>query len=229
MHRADTWPRLQGRWAGLLPVLLGHAALWLALGPLLRPVQPRPSAVTAPTIAWLRPAVESRTTVAPPPPPGARPERARAPGRPIIQPALLPATDAVAQAVMRATTGFQPPDPAPITLPSPAAPSQAATPLPAASAPAVRPLNLALPRGPANARLSPAAEAARLGQTAPPSRDARLAQALGTDTTLRETVRGEVLRFQQGRGCVDVRPSREAGLTPFNQSSHATPRQAQPC
>ena len=228
MGHADTPPRLQGRRAGLLRVLLvllGHAALWLALDPLLRPVQPRPPAMPAPTIAWLRPAVVLPTAATPPPRLEARPERTPRVKQPTPQPAPAP----VAQPVRRATSGTQPPDPAPITLPGSFAPSLAAAPLPAASAPAARALNLTLPRGPANAGPSPAAEAARLGQTAPPSRDERLAQALGTDTALRETMRGEVRRFQQGRGCADVRPSREAGLNPFNQSTHATPRQAQPC
>ena len=210
-----------------LGVLLAHAGLYGALAMLLHkaPVPGRPG--TAPTIAWIRrlpaspqPQVPAAPATVRPAPATMRDTRPRPPVPALAaisspsQAAGDPATQAQADPSSITETRSAAAPPAP-----PAAASQAALPA----------LNLALPRQPAGPPTA-AAMAAQVDSLGPrPARDERLAQALGTDTRLQETQRGDLRRFRQGRACVDVESAREAGLNPFNQSVSATPRQARPC
>ena len=210
-----------------LGVLLAHAGLYGALAVLLhQPSGPgRPS--TAPTIAWIRRLPASPQPQVPAAPATVRPApatlRDTRPGPPVPALAAISSPSEAAghsafQARANPPSGTETRALAAAPAP-PAAASQAAAPA----------LNLALPRLPAGPPTA-AAMAAQLDSLSPrPSRDERLAQALGTDTRLQETQRGDVRRFRQGRACIDVEPAREAGLNPFNQSVSATPRQARPC
>ena len=228
--------------AGL--VLLAHGLLWVGLSAALRtPPAARQAAATPPPL-WLRwvrdPLPDAARPVALPrlPGPAAKRQTNRAPS-PSARPSLAPAgpqpitltpTEAAAT---QAAAGVPQADTARHAPPSAAAGGTAAiTAEPAASPPtptAPPRLNLALP----TQRQPPPPAAAARDDTRVnlprPDRDERLAAALGTDTTLRMARHGERLRFRQGRDCIDVLPSREAELNPFNQSTHPTPRQARAC
>lgn len=249
-RRAWPAPARRRSAAGLavwLAVLLGHGLLALGLASALRPLAPASIGAAAPALLWLRlaphRAAEPRPAGLPPRPPSrVVPNRALPDARPAraSPPAVVPAPTQAgnladgadgADGASRAIDAARAPDrPASHPAHTPAtAPALTAQP-PTAPAPAAA-LNLALPR-PAAARRSATAAAqvhddARRGS--PPSRDERLAQALGTDLALHEEQRGAVRRFRQGRACVDVAPAREAQINPFNQTASPTPRQATPC
>ena len=210
-----------------LGVLVTHAGLYAGLTALLRKPPGMARETMAPSMTWVQllsatprlPAPEAVATSRPPPA-RLRDAQPRAAGQ---------AFDAIRSASVapdHSATQAKTDQPVPAeTRPLTAAPVPPA----AASQAALSALNLALPRQPAGPPTAAALAARDEHLTPRTTRDERLAQALGTDTRLQESLRGEVLRFQQGRACVDVAPSREAQLNPFNQSVHATPRQARPC
>jgi hypothetical protein len=216
--RADRPPAVPAtRRAGVgLLVLAGHALLVAGLVIALRP-GPVPRLVDArPPLLWLRlpllheqaaPAARTdRTNLV-----GRRrePDRARLPtAPPAAQPrAITPsAADAAALAGVGSTADAAVVSEVPASHPAP--------------------LDLSLPR----ARQAPPGGLRDHARLPPPAtRDARLAWALGTDTTLREEARGEQRRFRRGSACVDTRPARIGQLDPFNQSAHPLPRLAEPC
>lgn len=239
----STWPPPGQRLGVAGLILLGHGVLALGLAVALRPAPVPAAGKAAPALLWLQP-----LRVANP--------AATAPTRPSTVPAGAAA--AAPQATHARPVGVKAPSPAgatppvPVSLPvsggvPPAAaltgallgalPGALPAGLPASAPPAPlgQPaLNLALPRGgyaPGSARQPGAGELLRgdARLPAPASRDERLARALGTDLALQEQARGDVLRLRQGRGCVDLLPSRAGQLNPFNQSSTPAPRQATPC
>ena len=209
-----------------LGVLLAHAGLYAGLAAWLhKPPGPRQQSA-APTIAWIHrpPAIAQQRSAAPaavrPAPAIVRDSRPRPSGP--APAAIHSASDTAGHTATQAPT-----DP-----PASADPQAlAAAPAPPAAASQAPPpaLNLTLQRRPAGPPSAAAMAAQDDGLRPRPSRDERLAQALGTDTRLQETQRGDVRRFRQGRACIDVEPAREAGLNPFNQSVSATPRQLRPC
>ena len=222
----------QGQRSALgLAVVALHGALAWSLLTLLPGPRPLPAGQRAPLITWLGQAMpslaaqrKSATAGAAQPSPAAAQRLAPVAGRARI-PARIPAFEAMAGAGPADGLAAEA-EPGPAGAGQPAA--TAAAPAAAASQ-AAPPLNLALPRQ-RPTDTPPAAWARQAAGQAPAAdRDVRLARALGTDTGLHETLRGETRRFQQGRACVDLAPAREAQLNPFNQSSSAAPRLAKPC
>ena len=226
----------QGQRSALgLAVVALHGALAWSLLTLLPGPRPLSAGQRAPLITWLGQAMpslaaqrKSATAGAAQPSPAAAQRLA-----PVAGPARMPARMPARIQAFEAMAGAGPAvglaaeaEPGPAGAGQPAA--TAAAPAAAASQ-AAPPLNLTLPRQ-RPTDTPPAAWARQAaGQAAAADRDVRLARALGTDTGLHETVRGESRRFQQGRACVDLAPAREAQLNPFNQSNSATPRLAKPC
>jgi hypothetical protein len=208
------------RWPGAIAVALLHLLL---LGALLtvRPVQRTAPQATAavPLLRWLAPAL--------PDPQVPQPR--------VAKPATRPGDKTAAPPPLA-----QPAAPQAITLPATAPPDRAANTLadrsgsasaPGPPLPASAPLNLAWPGSGRAAPPSLAAQAARAAKAeAALDRDARLANALGTDTTLRtQALADGTLRLRQGTGCVDAHPSRAQGLDTFNQSTHPLPRSVESC
>lgn len=236
---------LRRRVAPLLAVLLLHGLLVLGLATVLRPAPPAGGA-PAGRVQWLRllPGAAPDQPMAVPLAPAQRGVSGKPPVA-VLAGRRAPAVPAGPSVPVGPAMPVMPADPSPsaraalesaespVTAQPAAAAAQATQPAPVIAAPpaaaASAPLNLALPR-PRDAVLSPAAQARREGVNRPPNLpEARWAAALGTDTTLHEEVRGDTRRFRQGRACVDLAPTREAQLNPFNQSAAPTPRLAKPC
>jgi len=198
-----------------LAVLLGHALLLLGVWQALLPVRPQAAARgERPLMVWLRAAAAA--------PPGAArvpaPATTRQPPKPAGPPRDTSPVPAVTAPAMPAPAG------PPIGWLAPAR-EAAAPPPPAAS----RPLDLrwqpalgAAPRAIDLVRQAPA-------HSETPDRDARLAQTLGTDTSLREEDRGAVRRFRRGSTCVDTRATRESQINPFGAAAGMVPRLVEPC
>ena len=200
-------------------VLAAHLLGLLLVGHALRPRDRAPAA--APRPLWLR--------LLPEPRPRAETSAAVRPRAP----SQAPEPPSPRAARTEAEHPAPPTTPAPantITLPPAdgmAAPTAARPPDPPSSAP----LDLRLPRG-----LRPAPPPAALARDDPrantqhPSSEERLARALGTDQTLRESALPDGTRtFRRGNGCVAARPARESQLNPYNQSMQPTPRLIDDC
>ncbi|MFY7864544.1 hypothetical protein [Roseateles sp.] len=84
-------------------------------------------------------------------------------------------------------------------------------------------LNLSLPARPASAAANSPAQMAALdprGNTRRPDMGARMAEALGSDPSLREEVINPGhRRFRQGSTCIDVNDTRDSQLNPFDESA----------
>lgn len=208
MKRAATRP------AALLAALAGHALLLAWLAAALAP-SPRghDAPATRPPLLWLQaPPPAARPPAVPPPATAARVPAATPPLRATARPATPPPAAPVALPAGEPVT-------AAITVPAPTA---AAAPASAASAPP--PLDLRL--RPAGVRHAPAAALARDDPRlpAPRTREDRLADALGTDTRLREQTLADGSRqLRRGSACVRAHTARDAQLDPFNQSTRPTP------
>lgn len=207
-----------------LAVLMGHVALVGALWQGVRTAGPD-QASAAPSMVWLRGSIVDAPAAADPAAAEPLPSTRRGRLARAARAAAIAPTPAAAEGASLTAR----PDAAAIGLaisePTPE-PIAAQPPLEAASRP---PLDLrwhaspsAAPRAIDLVRSSP-------GRAGPLDRDERLAQALGTDTALREERRGEVQRFRRGRDCVDTRASRASGLDPFSPSASTRPRLAEPC
>lgn len=214
-----------------LVVLLGHVLLVLALRQATQPDLPM-SVDTLPTtwLHWVSAAPPATTpNDKPEPRRHANPGLRLPPGPPTVVAIAIAAETAVSavSAVSAITAVAGPAAPvSPDALPTP----DAVDPLPAPPR-----LVLDLPRRRAAAAASAPPTAGELirqdrHQPPRPTHQERLAQALGTDTTLYEEVlQGNVRRFRSGRGCVETRPTHVAQLDPFNESVRPTPRLAAPC
>lgn len=216
--------RASARPAALLAALAGHALLLALLAAALAP-SPRghDAPATRPPLLWLHappPAVVPPAVVPPavfppamlPPATAGRVPAATPPTRAPARPATPPPAAPVALPTGEPVT-------AAITVPGPAT---AAAPASAASAPP--PLDLRL--RPGSVRHAPAAALARDDPRLPPARtrEDRLADALGTDTRLREqTLADGSRRLRRGSACVRAHTARDAQLDPFNQSTRPTP------
>ncbi|WP_320421649.1 hypothetical protein [Roseateles agri] len=197
------------RWLLLLPLALAHLllALWLNGRHLAASRGAPPQALSIVRLDMETPR---------PPPPKLQPPsvEARLP-LPVVVPIDPPRLDDA------------PPPPNAIT------PTQTATPRSAAAAEAARPapLNLALPPAPSASQpwRNPALADPR-ANTQRADYAARMADTLGTDTSLREQqLSNGTTRFRQGTECVEVSESRIGNIDPFNNSMRPTPRVAHPC
>lgn len=220
---------LPRRSPGLLAMAALHglllAAWWLRPAPLRDPspasAPPRPAVEQAPVIWLLRP------------------------GQPPLLPARPPEpapADTAAQRSMPAARAAPRPraEPQAITLPAPAAELPAA-PLAQAEAPASSPLaepaarpaplNLNLPRLAPGVRAEQRNPALQQGSGRAHSVEARIERLLGghDGPLTEERLADGSTRFRRGKGCVIVRPSRAAGLDPFNQAVSPTPRAVDSC
>lgn len=203
-----------------VPVLALHVALVALLPSVLRQVTRGPAPTVAPRTTWLRllPYLPGSTSPQPP----------LAPWHPL-------AAATVPVPTPQAITQQDPAAPAAVGLPAvstslrtEAAINAAA----AASGAASAPLDLRWQGwGPRKASAAePARDDPRLHSH--PSRDDRLARALGTDDTVHETANPDGTRiFRRGSRCTTAMPSREGQLEPFNQSTLPRPRliDEQPC
>lgn len=220
---------LHQRSTGLLAMVALHglllAAWWWRPAPLRDPfpasAPPSPAVEQAPVLWLLRP---GQPPLLPAPPPAPAATGAAAPRKP-------PAAQAAARP--RA-------EPQAITLPAPAADLPAA-PLAQAEAPASSPLAEPADRpAPLNLDLPRQAPGVRAGQRNPAlqqdsglasSVEARIERLLGghDGPLTEERMADGSTRFRRGKGCVIVRPSRSAGLDPFNQAVSPTPRAVDSC
>jgi len=201
------------RWLLLLPLALAHLllALWLNGRHL---ATPRSTPLQALSIVRL-----DMETPRPPPPKLQAPNVEPRLPLPVVVPIDPPRLDDLA------------PPPNAIT------PTQTDTPHSAAAADAARPapLNLALPSAvpPAPAASQPWRNPALADPRANTQRAdyaARMADTLGTDTTLREQqLSNGTVRLRQGTQCVEVSESRIGNIDPFNNSMRPTPRVTHPC
>ena len=211
------------RWPGTVAVVLLHLVLLGALMTVRPGHRTGPPATTVvPLLRWLAPAPANSQV----PQAAARPA-ARTGDKPATPSPQAPRAEPQAITVPATTPPGRAADPAV----DPAGTAAVAAPAQTASTPASTPLNLAWPGSGRAAPPSPAAQAARAAKAeAALDRDARLANALGTDTTLRSQVLADgTLRLRQGAGCVDAHPSRAQGLDTFNQSTHPLPRSVESC
>lgn len=208
------WTPRATPWRALLLVVAGHVLLGLMLAAALRPVLPR-SDSTAPPPLWLQLLAEPPAHPEPRPPAVPPPTARHAP----VAESRAMAAEAPSPAAPSETSAISVALPAPPPAPSPAS-APASAPMPPRPA-----LDLRLPP-PAQRPPPPAAMARDDPQVHTPStRDERLAQALGTDQTLRESVTPDGTRtFRRGRDCVVAREARNAQLDPFNQGARPTPR-----
>lgn len=235
---AQGWPhggRSPRRAFGVLAVVAAHLVLLLAALQATVPTrrgEPNPAA-ERPALWWLWPVT-----------PAARPAPVAEPSRPL--PTRTPAPRLPPTAAARTAMPAAPPrepavvDRTPASDAAPADRSAAITPSTTGPAPpangagpALRPapLQLALPRRPPASEPPPAAWATQDPRVATPrSAGDRFAATLGTDLTLKvQPLNGGGQRFQQGTGCVEVRPAREAQINPFDRSAQALPRQVTGC
>ena len=197
------------RWLLLLPLALAHVllALWLSgrHAPAPRGTQPQALNIVR---------LDLETPRRPPPRPQPPSVEARLP-LPVVVPIEPPRLEDVAPA------------------PNAITPTQTATPRSAAAADAARPapLNLVLPPAqPASQPWRNPALADPRANTRRPNYAARMADTLGTDTTLREQeLSNGTTRLRQGTECVEVSESRIGNIDPFNNSMRPTPRVAHPC
>lgn len=227
-HTLRPTPTPTSRMLRALVVLFGHVLLVLALRQATQLNRPTP-VDTVPT-TWLHWEIAAPPAATlndkPEPRRQANPGLRLPPGPPTVAATAIAAMAAVAAiSAITAVAGSAAPVP-PDALPTPGA----IDPLPAPPR-----LVLDLPRrraAPAASAPPTAGELIRQDRHQPPrpTHEERLAQALGTDTTLyEELLQGNVRRFRSGRGCVETRPTHVAQIDPFNESVRPTPKLAAPC
>jgi len=204
------------RAAALAVVAAGHLLLWLLLRS--AGVWPERGAPTSrpPLVVRLLAAPAVDPAVEPVPAPTAAPRPARVVIRP---PATLEGAIHLPLAPLPEAAGVAPAAEPPLV----AAPA-----VPAASAPA--PLVLDLPRGasaPFRSR-SPALDDPR-SNSVPPTMASRIAGAVGSDRLIEEPLGDGRIRFRKGSDCVEVHPSRDGALDPFNEAALPKLRSAKAC